>query len=68
MHRAVAGDPAHSVKRIRLYFHDKMTLSPLLVTGMATMTFAIVDHVQGVWLKRGVEPIMNFLCHGHFFL
>ncbi len=68
MHCAMPRDPAHALKLIRLYFHDKMALPAFLVSGVATMALAIVDHLQPGRLQRGFEPIMNFLCHGHFFL
>jgi hypothetical protein len=68
MHRTMTRDPAQAVEPIRLYFNDEMAFATFLIAGMTTMALAIVDHVQGAWLKRRLEPIMNFLCHGHFFL
>jgi hypothetical protein len=32
------------------------------------VAFTIINHFKRSRLKRGLEPIMNFLCHRHFFL
>lgn len=68
MHGPVARNPAHPGKALGPDFDPEMALAPLLIPCMATMALAIIDHLKLTRLKRGTKPIMNFLCHGHFFL
>ena len=37
----------------------KVRFAAAVVTGMAVMTGAIIDHVQGRWREFGDEPLFN---------
>lgn len=68
VHGPVSRNTAHPGKAICPNCNDKMALAPFTIAAMTTVAFTIINHFKRSRLKRGLEPIMNFLCHRHFFL
>lgn len=67
MDGAVARNPRHTRKSIRSDTDLKMALAAFLKPRMATMAFAIIDHLQKPRGEGLTQACLDFLCSGHVF-
>lgn len=60
--RAMAGNAAHFIQPVRRDHDAKMALAAILIPGMATMAFALVDHLQTARRQGRFQTGSYFLC------
>ena len=65
MHRAVALNAGLAGKTLRPDTHVEVAFTALAVSGMATMAFAVIHHLQRGGVKGGLQPGPDFFGDVH---